>query len=61
MQIDTHMAGCPPRRPRRVLSGLAVVTAAVVALPIIAVVWIAFGVILGGRIGYVLFYDLAAV
>jgi len=41
LQVDTHMAGCPPRRPRRVLSGLAVVTAAVVALPIIAVIWIA--------------------
>ncbi|MBB6179942.1 iron(III) transport system permease protein [Rhizobium flavum] len=41
MQVPPYPASRPPRRPRRATSALAIVTAAVVAMPVIAVVWIA--------------------
>lgn len=41
MQLSQHLAGLPPVRPRSFLSRAAAVAAAIVALPIIAIVWIA--------------------
>lgn len=41
MQLSQHLAGSPPVRPRSFLSRAAAVAAAIVALPIIAIVWIA--------------------